>query len=650
MTAIAGIIDFGSGIGANRGCRDLLLAQREYGPHRSDSATDGIASLGRCLFERFAEDRHDRQPVRGAGGRTLLVADVRLDNRAELVDALGLALAEARSMADSAILMLCWERWGEAMLDRLAGPFALALWDGARRRLLLARDPFGQCPLHFARGEGWIAFASMPQALRQLRQVDGSPDLERLAAFVADAPAAGRATYFRGIERIEAGHALSVGGGGERYWRHWTRRPSQAAAGDLVEAFRFHLDQAVESCLRGSDGRVAAQLSGGWDSAAVTATAAAHLAPGRLLAITAAPPEGFDGAVSRGRMADEGAIAALVAGAHPNIDHRILRDRTRRPLALLADNDRLAGQPTGHVCNNLWWSGINALAAANGCAVVLTGEMGNHTLSAGGGMQLADLLRLGRVRQWLGEARALTRPGAMRWTGVLDQSFGGFVPFYGAVRPWLARSGRTEGASRLLAPWLRARVHAASPPVRPVDSLRHRIAMLGCQDSGTFRKAALARWGVDERDPTTERRFVEFCLSLPPEALLRDGVTRPVARAALADRLPQAFFQPRPRGLQFADWYRHVSPTEVADLAMDPRAVGLFDPQALEQRLAAWPASGFEQMAAVRTYRMDMLRAASAASFLRSFTDNAGSAPGEASTTRQDLGSIEGTWSIPDRG
>ena len=114
-----------------------------------------------------------------------------------------------------------WERWGDALFDHLAGTYAVAIWDGARRRLILARDPFGQSPLHVAFGAGWVAFASMPQALRAMSEIDGSPDPTSLAAFVADLPRRGRSSFFRGIERIEPGHAMSITAVGTRYWRYW---------------------------------------------------------------------------------------------------------------------------------------------------------------------------------------------------------------------------------------------------------------------------------------------------------------------------------------------------------------------------------------------------------------------------------------------
>lgn len=643
MTAIAGIVDFAAALRPREHCRCLVESQIAYGRDDAAIASDGPAVFGRALSRRFAEDEYDRQPLVGG---VMLVADARIDNRPDLCRALGIAPQAARKLADSALLQLGWQRWGEALLDRISGSYAIAVWTGDR--LVLARDPSGQAPLHLAFGRGWVAFASMPQALRLVPGVDGSPDLDSLAAFVADAPRGGRQSYFCGVERIEPGHAIAITARGQRYWRHWSPPAAAApASGDLVEAFRFHLDQAVDSCLRGADDVVAAHLSGGWDSAAVTATAARNLAPSRrLIALTAAPPTDFKGPVPVGRIGDESRRAALVAQGHDNVVHQVIRDRSIRPLALLADNDRWVGEPTGHVCNNHWWTGINA-AVAGRTRILLTAEMGNHTISAGGAMQLADLLRQGRLGRWLGESRGLTKSGALRWTGVLDQSFGPFIPFYAALRPWLANSGRREDALALVAPDLRAgamrRVGRVST-VPPADSLAHRSALLGEQDSGNFRKAALARWGIDERDPTSERRLAEFCLSLPREALLSGGVSRPVARAALADRLPSELIEASGRGLQFADWYRWIDPEEVRSQLQGPGADALLDGAVVGEMLDHWPSDGFERARVTRPYRMDLMRAVSAVSFMDTYSGGRKRWP-----IAGDTHSIEGTRPIHGR-
>src|SRR4029079_690021 len=116
-------------------------------------------------------------------GRYVLVADVRLDNRDELTDVLQIPTTQARSLCDAAALLAAIERWEESCFEHLIGDYAFALWDGTRRRLLLARDPLGQRPLHYHRGDKFLAFASMPKGLHGLADVPYAPDEDRIAEF-----------------------------------------------------------------------------------------------------------------------------------------------------------------------------------------------------------------------------------------------------------------------------------------------------------------------------------------------------------------------------------------------------------------------------------------------------------------------------------
>src|SRR5205823_8190992 len=91
------------------------------------------------------------------------------------------------------------------------------------------------------------------------------------------------------------------------------------------------------------------------------------------------------------------------------------------------------------------------------------------------------------------------------------------------------------------------------------DGFTERLSMLSRMDSGNFRKGTLAGWGLDHRDPMADRRLIEFCLSIPTDQFLRDGIQRSLARRALADRVPQEVLEARSRGLQAIDWHENLT-------------------------------------------------------------------------------------------
>jgi asparagine synthase (glutamine-hydrolysing) len=206
---------------------------------------------------------------------------------------------------------------------------------------------------------------------------------------------------------------------------------------------------------------------------------------------------------------------------------------------------------------------------------------------------------------------------------MLNASFGSLLPegLYARLR------GRRAELPPFVAPgWreaMRRRLECDSWPVRPPrDSGERRWKMLRMTDPGSFRKRSLAEWGVEERDPTNDRRLVEFCFSLPPEALLDGGIRRPALRRALAGRVPDAVLDQRLRGQQMPDWYEQISGEEVRAFARAEAESGLagslIDLDSVTEAAQSWPISDWEERPVIYLYRMHLLRTLAASSFVSS--------------------------------
>ena len=610
-------------------CYAMARAQRLYGPHdQSIQLYDGIA-FGRSLFHLLPEDRYDRQPLISVDERYFLVADLRIDNRPELCTELGLPEQSAARSSDADILLFALQRWGSEVVDHLVGDYAFAAWDAHERQIFLARDPFGQRPLHYHRSDDFFAFSSMPAGLIALGAGGGQPDEQRVAEHLAGVRVRDGRSFFNGIKTVLPGQILTVTAArihARTYWKPARSAPRLSSMAEYVDAFRARLDQAVQSRLRGCDGAVAAHLSSGYDSSAVAATAARLLGSdgGKVVAFTSAPRAGFAGGIS-GSLSDESGVAAVTASLHPNLEHVVLRPDGATATALLRQTLSLAQHPAGHVCNNVWWATINQAVSARGLKVLLTCQMGNMTVSAGGLLQLPGMVGTGRWRSWLREARALARHGDLTWRGILARSFGPWMPqslwdLLSRLHPGLSPA---VGKPRFLhARWietLRREIEVMSRTARPARSdYQARLDLLQRHDPGNHRKMALARWGIDERDPTADRRLAEFCLSLPADMLLRDGRVRPLARAALADRLPPEVLEPKLRGYQMADWYEQITQKDVQAVFDEVRHSrrGVIDFDRLRTSIEAWPTEGWENHSVIAEYRVDVLSAIAAALFL----------------------------------
>jgi asparagine synthase (glutamine-hydrolysing) len=637
MTALAGVMRFDGRPDADGDCARMLLAQELYGRHHGAQWSDSEIALGRRLMRVLPEDAFDRQPLVGGEGRYVLVADVRLDNRDELTDALRIPAPQARNLCDAAILLAAIERWDEACLDHMVGDYAFAVWDKSRRRLLLARDPLGQRPLHYHRGNKFFAFASMPKGLHAIPEIPYAPDEERIAEALVLLPETGTKSFFLGIERVEPGHVVAVTAGGLATRAHWQPRRRRVAfrrPEDYSEALRHLLDQAVSCRLRGT-GEVGTYLSGGFDSGAVTATAARLLAPSgrRLFAFTALPREGYDGPVPHNRIIDEGPHAAATAALYPNIEHVLVRNQGRSPLEDLDRNFFLFERPLIDLSGAGWTHSMNGAIRQRNVKVMLGGERGNMGLSYDGLELLPELLRSGRwLRLWR-EMRALA-PRRMRWRGVLARTFGPWCP--PALWVWLNRVANgyapevgdyTAIHPRRLAELdlpARARARNLDLVYRPLkDSFAMRLWALRRTDPGNYRKGGLGGWQVDHRDPTADVRLLEFCLAVPTEQFLCDGMPRALARRALADRLPRQILEEPRRGLQVADWHedltaaRHCIVGELDRLEACPAAATALDLARLRGLAENWPSDGWERGDVTMAYELALPRAISTGHFLR---------------------------------
>lgn len=605
----------------------MLAAQRIYGSHTT-SADLGPLSLGRNLNAMLPEDANDRGPI--IRGHHALVADVRIDNRAEIERLLDIGGAEAARLADAAMLFEALSTWGPEALNRIAGEFALAFWDGHRRRLLLARDILGLRPLFFHRGNGFFAFASMPSGLHALPGVPYAVDPEHLAESLAMLPERGPQTFFKGIDRVEPAHSLEVGESGMSNSRYWNPvRPSgkRLKPKEYEEALRSVVDEATRAQLRGAGKTVAAQLSGGLDSSIVVTSAARQMPDRTIVAYTAVPRRGFDGPLPKGVLASEADRAAATAALYPNIEHVIVENGEQAPLDLMQRSFAYQQQPVANPCNNVWASSIWRLAKERGATVLLVGNAGNLTATYFGLQWLPELLRRGRLIK-LARMSVGARLNGFSWLSVGAQVVGPFLPM------WLwKRISRRVTDLRQYAPVsparveeleLKARERGMDFSYRPRrDPFGLRLWALTRFDNGACFKGILAQWGLSVRDPTADKRVIEFCLSVPDEEYIRDGVPRSLARRAFGDRMPPEVTHATVRGLQAPDWYEGLGNdlgavrSEIERIVRSAGAEAAIDPAWFEDALSSWPDGGWEREDVSMRYRHGLLYGLSVGHFIR---------------------------------
>ncbi len=565
MSGIYGIYQYDGAPAPAQWLEQMRAAMAFYGPHGGSCKVEEEVGLGHLLLEVNPEDAFENQPVKAERG--LVVTAARLDNRAALLEAFKVSASEASRLSDGHLVSLAFDRWGEELCLHLQGDWALAAWDAREHRLLLARDACGSANLYYYEGKGFIAFASSLKALLVIPGVVKEPDRLRLAQVLVSWQHNAELTAYKGFRRVLWAHAISIGSHGQtRAWRYWSPEGRTLLTyrrdEEYVEEFLEHYTRAVQSCLR-THKPMAATLSAGRDSGSVVAMAAPLLASqGRGLtaytSVPCLPPDGAGGL----RLGNEWEMAhatAVMAGA--NVQHLPIDAKDYGVIQGIESLLDAHDGPSHAAGNQYWIQAITEAAARGGARVIMTGQMGNATVSwTGNGSALlallqgypATALRLllhAEPNPWLTLKRQVLKP--LLTPGL--RAFQRFKTLRG--KPWQAYCALNIHLASELDLDGRMRAEGFDPTFTfsPLEDLRRRFfwPVFGI-GIGIWPEMA-ARHSIYILDPTYNQSMVEFLLRVPDDQFRHGGQCSWLYRRAFRDRIPAPVLNGERKGLQAAD-------------------------------------------------------------------------------------------------
>jgi len=612
MCGIAGLFHpFRPAIPPVRTLRAMTDAQRHRGPDGEGFHAEPHLGFGHRRLA-IVDLAGGAQPMATADEAVVVTFNGEIYNHEMLRRTLEARGHVFRSRSDTEVLLHGWKEWGPEMPARLVGMFAFALWDRAAGRLLLARDPLGEKPLHYAwLPDGRFAFASEIGGLTALPDLPRRLDPVALDDFLALGYVPDPATIYAAIRRLPPGHLMLVGRGeGQATQRRFWAPPRAAgtSGADAAEELRRRLDAAVQARMM-ADVPLGAFLSGGIDSGAVTSLAA--MAAGQPLATFTM---GFAGA------ADERPDAAMVAERY-GTRHFTEDCAAADYLAMAREIPRLFGEPFGD------HSAVPTLAVARlarrHVTVALSGDGGDeifagyrryrfHMMAEAARRLLPARLRRGAVGALARAYPKLDR--APRWlrakTTLTEISLDSALGYYGTV------CKLAEGKRRaLLSPAQRAAVAGHEP------SARFAALMAECDPENSLLQAQYADLhtylpadilakvdrtsmavSLEVRPPLLDPELVGWGMALPAAAKLRGGVGKRVLREVAAPLLPPALLQRHKRGFgaDFGQQFRAAAPRIRARLTGEAMAAGgLFDMRAIATLVDQHEAGAFNHTQAL---------------------------------------------------
>jgi asparagine synthase (glutamine-hydrolysing) len=547
------------------------------------------------------------QPVPNEDQTIWCMLNGEIYNYKELRDRLRQQGHEFKTNGDTETIVHAYEQHGLDFVEELRGMFAIALWDGQQRRLILARDRIGKKPLFYSIYGGQLAFASELKAFLAWPGLDRALDYAALQDYFRYLYVPAPRTVFSSVRKLLPGHLLIADTARgtwhtSRYWRPQMEADRQSSGAQLADGLRDRLEEAVTLRLR-SDVPLGTFLSGGLDSSAITALARkANGSIGDLMSFSVGFHE---------RAYDESAYAAQMA-QHVGTRHRQL---TAEPISQellrkivwhldepFADSSAI---PTYLLCR----------AARQHVTVALSGD--------GGDELFAGYDRYRHLR-WLSLINALPPElkrfieNSLRLAGRVCRSVGQAGPERARQLAKAIECARCSTArqpfalnqyferntlDRLFRPELRDAMegHALEddflPPFGqlagkdPLEWFLHVDLLLSLPDQMLAKVDRMSMaTGLEVRCPLLDQSVVEYASRIPASQKLNGRCAKYILKKATSDLLPARILRRRKQGFSvpLGSWLE-TEFKEMVQEVLSPSAVerrGVFDPVALQRELS----------------------------------------------------------------
>lgn len=585
------------------------------------------------------------QPMASNDGRWVIAYNGEIYNHAALRARLdGERTTAWRGHSDTETLVDCIAAWGlEETLRRAVGMFAIALWDKAERRLLLARDRFGEKPLYY----GWVGedfvFASELRAIRVHPGFANPIDRQALEGLVALSYVGGPRSIYRGLFKLEPGCILVLPAdawrtprdtppvpgtreGGIEMTRYWSYRAAVLAG--LADPLRDEdealerLEAAVVEAIAGqavADVPVGAFLSGGIDSSTVVALYQRH-APGQVKTFTI----GFeDAAYNEAEHAK--AFAAYLGTVH---EERYVSARDAQEAIPLMPY--IYDEPFGDSSQIPTY--LVSKLAKERVTVALSGDGGDELF--GGYNRYFGTIRLWSalhrlpdpLRMGLGKGLAAVPPAA--WNSLVALAGRSHLGHFGARVQKVFRSiGNARDLDDYVATFLDEWGRDASPvlgvngerggavrldlggEVPDVTAMMYADATAYMRDDILTKvdRAAMAV-SLETRVPFLDHRVAELAARIPLSMKIRGTSGKLILRRLLYKHAPPAMFE-RPKAgfaIPVGEWIRGPL-RDWAETLLDPRRLreeGFFDANLIGARWAEHLAGRHDTTASLWTVLM----------------------------------------------
>lgn len=580
MSAIAGILDLNDESSSGETIIHMMNALQKYPADEVKIWRSDCLSLGCHAQWVTPESIYEELPRYDTNSELVITADAIIDNRKQLCDQLEIDYSVMKTIKDSELILAAYMKWGRDAPKYLIGDYAFVIWDERLRQLFGARDLLGRRTLYYHHSSSSFAFSTVINPLFTVPGIHKVLNESWFSEFLTIPMMMDtidvHSTAYGAIKQLPPAHSFTVAKGVvtiEQYDDLAAPAPmlKLKTNGDYVEAFREVFQEAVDSKLR-THRQVGIRLSGGLDSGAVASFAAKPLSQaGKVLhAYSYVPSADFKDWTPRSLIPNETPYIQAMARHIGNIEENYLDFEGRNAIGEMDTMLEMMEGPYKFFENSFWLTGMLEQSREQNVGVILNGSRGNYTISWGD--PIDHYARLLRTLRWPNLLQELNHYTAVMRTGksvvipiIAKQSYAYLIRSVLTKRrsdiPLVIHpdfAARTKVVEKLMSHHVGLTDYAPDE----VTARNNQFQRFSVSNHiGTSTTKMSLPYAVSERDPTCDPRVVRFCLSLPHEQYIQDGIDRSLIRRSTEGYLPDMVrMNIHARGVQGADWIHRMLP------------------------------------------------------------------------------------------
>lgn len=534
--------------------------------------------MGCGIIHITKEDKNEILPYYDEVNKLFITADVILDNREELIKLLNI---ENRDITDSQLILKAYLKWKDDCAKYLLGDYAFVIFDSTNNNIICATDYVGCRTLYYKFENNSFSFSTVLEPIYEKEDINERWVSDFIAIPAVLHQSESEDTVYKGIYQLPAATVIIVNNQGLKKIKYWDpvkdcKKIKLKSDQEYVNEFKKVFTEAVRCKLRTSE-NIGISMSGGLDSTSVACVAASILKEQekKLISFTSIPSDSYVDDKPNDRISNESSYVELIRKMYTNIDINYSRSEGKDTLTIIDTLLKVLEQPYKTYQNSFWSTEIKNRISHRGCKVLLTGQFGNYTISYGDFFtNMKTLLNEKKYIEFFKEIKGCSKLHnisslyTLRYVlKAIDFSSLFLKEKYANKDKYIDEYLRKNPINKnLISKWkIKERFvkkGLIKDNFKKSDMYEERKIMAATwmfTQIATMETKLSLYYGIIQRDPTKDKRVIEFCFGLGGEQYVRNGLDRYLIRRAMKNIIPEdiRMLQGK-KGFQGADWLERI--------------------------------------------------------------------------------------------